>query len=231
MTAIAWPEDLVPQRGAFWLEPNTLLSESPYSRAQQVVARDGDRWRARMAWQSAPESLAGRIDALLAQLRGAEGEVTLYDWRRPVPRGTAGTWPGGDALTSWGGGTTWGGGTSWGGLISPPLVPQLRFAAVRGDRSLHAWGWAASQTVLRAGDRIGLAGQLLVVTADVVGNAGGVATIAVEPPLRADVDGATALVLTRPRARFRLVDNDQAATDFEPGPFSSYNLEFVESLP
>jgi hypothetical protein len=230
MTAIEWPADLVPQTGRFWLQPNTVVSESPLSRAQQVAVRQGDRWVAQMAWQNATQDVAARIDALLARLRGPAGEVTLYDWRRPVPRGTAAAWPGGSIATTWGSGTSWGSGTTW-GSVTPPIGAQLRVAAAVGDTALPTWGWMPSQTVLRAGDYVGLGGQLVMVTEDALTDGVGRATLAIAPALRAAADAGTLLTTTRPRARFRLDGNDEAASDASPGPLSSYSISLRESLP
>lgn len=227
---IDWPTDLAPQTARFWLQPNTQLSESPFSRAQQVLVRAGDRWQAQMAWQTAPAAAAARIEALLAQLRGPANQVRLGDWRRPAPRGTGATWPGGSVASTWTAGTAWKAGTTWASL-TPPTSPRLRVAATRGAATLATWGWAPSQPVLLAGDYVEIAGQLLVLTADAATNAGGIAALQVAPALRAAAEAGTPLVITRARARFRLVDDDQAANDFQPGPATSFSVALVEALP
>jgi hypothetical protein len=228
MTIYTWPTDLPPSEVTFFLESNAAISESPLSRSQQVLARPGTRWVAQLGFARRPAHWSGRIDALLALLAGPENELRLWDFRRPAPRGTA--TPRGSALrTRFGDATEFSDGTRF---LDQPAAPTVTVAVAEGAASVPTGGWAPSQAAaLLAGDYVGIGGRLFLVAEDVATDSAGRGTLVLRPRLRATVPGGTAVVTDRPTARFRLADNRQGANPTQPGPFSTYNLSLLESLP
>lgn len=69
-------------------------------------------------------------------------------------------------------------------------------------------GWAASETVLKAGDMIGIGGELKMVTADVTTNGSGEATISFEPAIRTSPADNSAIDITAPTTLFILTENE-----------------------
>jgi len=224
MPVYAWPADIAPSSQSFYLEANSAVSISPLSRVVQVQSRPGTRWMCRMEFVRRDNRKAARIDAFLAQLDGAAARVALFDFRRPLPRGTAGT-PGATTLFTDGFGFT--DGT---GFTEYASEPELALAAATNDETIYTTGWAVSETVLLAGDYIGLAGRLHMVLEDVRSDGSGDATLRLRPRLRGPASIGARVTFVRPTALFRLAENgiDNRA---EAGPLSSYSLTFVEALP
>jgi hypothetical protein len=228
MAVYDWPLALRPSGTEFFIEPNTLRTESPLSRATQVLARPGARWVATLTFNQRQQSIAGPLDAFLAKLDGSEHEVRLFDWRRPLPRGIA-TARGSALITEFTDGFRF---TDTTGFLDQPATPQTVSPAAQNADTVATGGWAVSTTgILLAGDYIGLGGRLYMVTADANSDSLGRATLSIRPRLRVAVPSGVAVVTTRPTARFRLVDNQQGRNSTVPGPWSTYNLSFVESLP
>lgn len=224
MAVYGWPPDLRPSSMSFFLEANAATSVSPLSRAVQVLNRPGARWVCRMEFRNRDFRLAPRLDALLARLEGPVHEVAIFDFRRPLPRGTAGTAGAGTDFTD---GTAFTDGTMFAEYTSDPVVAV---AASANAEVVYTEGWATSEPVLMAGDYVGLGGRLHMVLDDVQSDGSGDATLRVRPRLRGALSPGTRVVFVRPTARFRLTENG-IDNRSEPGPLSSYSLSFVESLP
>jgi hypothetical protein len=226
-----WPEDFRPRECAFWLQATTTLLASPITSATQAIARPGARWTCEVSFDPVGGARSARLDALLARLEGPLNRVRLWDFRRPRPRGPAGSYgavaPGGFAWTP---GPSWGDGTAW--RDAPQAAaPALRLAAARGATTLASWGWAANASPLLAGDYIGIAGRAYMVVEDApAASALGRAALRIMPGLRADAGVGTAIGTIRATSPFRLIDNDQPANRARPGPFASYALRFIEDL-
>src|SRR5690606_12342811 len=137
------------------------MSVSPLSRAVQVLNRPGARWVCRMEFRNRDFRLASRLDALLARLEGPVHEVAIFDFRRPLPRGTAGT---AGARTDFTDDTAFTDGTAFTEYTSDPMVAV---AAAANTDLVYTEGWAVSETVLMAGDYVGLNGRLHMVLDDV----------------------------------------------------------------
>lgn len=73
-------------------------------------------------------------------------------------------------------------------------------------RSIITTGWPNSTTVLLAGDYITINDQLLQLTANVVSNASGVATVSFDPPIRAAPTNGSSVVYKRPTALMYFVE-------------------------
>lgn len=182
-----------------------------------------------MVYDPVDASRAARLDALLAAMDGGAREVSIFDFRRPTPRGTAAANTGAPVAVAWAEGTTWDESTVW-GTFTPPTVRRLRAAAAAGDTALDVEGFVGGTTILRAGDLIGIDGQLVMVTADVVSGAGGRALVPIVPSLRRAVAAQTALIVDRPRIRARMLGSGVNAP-MRAGVRATYSFELIEALP
>ena len=214
---------------SFWHESNAIVARSPLSMAQQVQLRGPGRWRARLTFENRNRAVSAQLDALLAELDGGAGEVLLFDFRRPAPRGSAAAYSGPALSLAWPAGLDWPAGLSW-PSFTPLSPPQLAVAAARGAASVLTTGWIPGSTVLRAGDYVGLGSTLHIVTADVTANGDTEATIPLRPRLRGNLAAGTAVVTDRPTVRMRLTERG-VENPTTPGPFSTYAIELEESLP
>jgi len=89
-------------------------------------------------------------------------------------------------------------------------------------------GWTASTTVLYAGDRVGVSGQMIPVVSDVTSDGSGNATIALAHPIRnAPADNAS-IEVDNPSARFALTN--KASFSSKPGVFKTVLAEFEEDI-
>lgn len=102
--------------------------------------------------------------------------------------------------------------------------------AGQSGASLVTSGWSANRTVLKVGDYFQVGGELKIVTADVVSNGSGAATITFEPPLRTSPSNGVAIVTTKASAVFRLVDDKQDRMQVSPGKWHDVSLEGVEAF-
>ena len=226
---MTWPADLRPSTSSFYLEANTSRSESPLSRATQVLVRPGARWRCDLSFDSRNRATAARLDAILASLDGSGQEVLLFDFRRVVPRGAAALMTG-DVTTTFDDGTEFDDATDFAdGTVA--TAPRVLFAAGAGADVVTSAGWAPREHALLAGDYVGISGRLYMVCNDARASAGGVVDFQLRPRLRAPVAAETVIVTDRPTARFRLADNSQGGNRTQVGLFSSYSISLLESLP
>ena len=227
--AIDWPEDITPTTCSFWLEANTAVNQSPLTRATQVIIRPGARWHCDLTFNQRSRVVAARIDAMLAQLDGSGGEMTLWDFRRPFPRGDAGLMVN-PIVTTFTDGTEFSDATDFLDAYAAEF-PYIYQSTAKGASALVVGGWGGLEHALLAGDYIGVGGYLYIVCDDARADAMGRASLTIRPNLRADVDVNAAITITRPRCRFRLADNSQGDNRTDGNFRSTYTLSFLESLP
>lgn len=225
-----WPIDLQPNRCEFLLRHNTTIFQSPITRSQQALRRQGEQWVCTAGFRFSRNN-AQRMDALLAKLRGAFGTIRIWDWAREEPLGPnldRSTVPdtrfadvGPPTTTTFTDGTVFSAGSS-------DVVVFVGQSV--GSTVVSSDGWFHDMTVLKAGDYVGLAGYLYMLTEDLVSDSVGQANMQIEPGLRADVAGGTPIVRIRPSVEVRLVDDDQPnrGTNYDKGSYD-YTLSFVEA--
>ena len=118
------------------------------------------------------------------------------------------------------------------GAYSANSTSDAGKAFVKGSgqtgRSLATFGWLPSTTVLYAGQHITIGNQLLRLTADVVANAAGEATISFAPPLRVSPANNTAIEFRNPYALMYVTD--QINEPIEPGMIYSFSFTLRESF-
>jgi len=208
VTDYTWPSTVTPSSSALTWMDNTVIFRSPISGSIRTESRPGGRWHLsltvnnikRISQASDPLRL---LEAFLYKLNGSEHRAVIPDFTyERVGPGT--------------------------GYNPPTVVPSVLGAGQTG-LSLSTSGWAYNTLVLYAGDRIGISGQMIPVTANVTSNGTGLATISLAHPIRVAVANATPLELTAPTARFVLVNNASFAS--EPGVFKTTLVEFEEVIP
>lgn len=95
-------------------------------------------------------------------------------------------------------------------------------------RSIATDGWPNSTTVLSAGQYVTINNQLLQLTADVVSNGSGQATLSVEPPVRTPVADNSAVEYKNPYCLMYLTE--KPAVSVEPGYVYSFSMSLRESF-
>ena len=90
MSVFTWPASMTPRRMQLRVVPNVLTFTSPYSKSVYPVDLMGDYWR--MQIDLSPGNSArtgGSVEAFFDRLKGPTNQVALWNFRRPVPLGTA----------------------------------------------------------------------------------------------------------------------------------------------
>lgn len=95
--------------------------------------------------------------------------------------------------------------------------------------SLTTSGWPNSTLVLYAGDRIGVSGQMIPVTANVTSSGTGTATLSLAHPIRTAPSSGASIEITAPTARYILTNRASFAT--AAGIFKTVLAEFEEVIP
>lgn len=79
-----WPEGIYPRTQKFYLLPRTTRFASNFTGQDQVLERDAVRWVAEFTFEL-EGNRARVLDALIASLRGAVGQILVPDFRRIMP--------------------------------------------------------------------------------------------------------------------------------------------------
>jgi hypothetical protein len=124
----------------------------------------------------------------------------------------------------------------WGAQWEPGSTPGDYLATtttalteLQTGASLRSGGWTpATAGILKAGDYLGVNGELKLLTTDAASDAFGNALLTFEPPLRASPPDASALTISQPTAVFRLLDDDQDTVQIQPPLRGSVTLTFEE---
>lgn len=238
MADFDWPETLAPHTVSFYLSHSSRVHESPYTRQRQILGLAPPRWVCRMSLGGGAEdwlrldNRGARLDALLAQLRGPQRSVAIYDFRRPLGRGDTQSfddYAAGIASTGFTDGTDFTDGTEFNVAVTGSGPPTNSPAAI-GTQVVTCTGFAPNRLVRGAGDYIGFGhGRPYLVTADAFSDATGSTVITFEPPARTAI-GAGVLELARVRATFRLVSDDAGNNPTGLSGWAGFELDFVEDL-
>ena len=81
---------------------------------------------------------------------------------------------------------------------------------------------------LRAGDMLGIGGQLVRIMADATADGTGAITIEFQPRARAAIAASSAVTWARPTANFMLKSADGVPTVWAPGRADGASVEFIE---
>jgi hypothetical protein len=110
-------------------------------------------------------------------------------------------------------------------------TPRVNGASQTG-LSLVTDGWPASTLVLKAGDRIGSSGQMLVVTQDATTNGSGQVTLQLAHPIRVAPANDSLIEIDAPTARY-ILTNKAGFSSSAPRSVTvkTILLEFEEAIP
>jgi len=170
---------ITPDIQEWQLISNTQSFTSPLDKTTQTLELPGSRWLATLQYPSMTDAEARIMIAFLASLRGMSGRFTLFDHSHQTPAGVA---------------------------TGTPLVN----GASQTGGTLITDGWTVSTTgILKAGDYIGVNGELKMVTVDANSDASGNATLTIEPVLRASPADNAVITTAAPTGTFRLADDGQ----------------------
>lgn len=173
-------------------------TQSPFTGSQQVQFWGGEWWSFDIELKANRGQQARALGAFLTALRGVVGTFLLDVPQRAL------------------------------GAIGTPVVN----GGGQTGSSLVTDGWANSKTCMQAGDFFSLgsgsATRLYQLTADVVSNGSGQATLQFVPNLRSSPADNAALQVVQPRAHLR----PQAPIPYDPapGPFFRVSFSAIEAL-
>lgn len=95
--------------------------------------------------------------------------------------------------------------------------------------SLITDGWSINTTVLYAGDRIGISGQMIPIVADAATNGSGQVTLTLAHPIRTAPANNAVIEISNPTARYVLLNKASFAA--RPGVVKTVLAEFEEAIP
>jgi hypothetical protein len=184
----------------FGLETNTQIFTSPLTKATQRMLLGGARWIATYSLPAMNKSQQGNWAGFFLSLQGGVNSFNAYDPDRKTP------------LANLSGST--------------PLVN----GGSQTGTSLITDGWPASITVLKAGERFSVNGELKMVTSDAVTNGSGQVTISFMPALRNSPADNAAITVQKPTCTMVLSDDMQAIWEcnpkgiYQPKTFSAFEV-------
>lgn len=164
----------------FGLETNTQRFESPLTKAVQRILLGGARWGVTYTLPTMDRTKAALWQAFLLSLEGGVNTFNAYDPDARTPRGNV--------------------------TGSTPLVN----GGSQTGSSLITDGWAASTTVLKAGDYFVVNSEMKMATSDVTSNGSGQATVNFKPALRNSPADNAPLTVTNCTVPMILVDDNQS---------------------
>ena len=187
----------------FGLSANTAVFESPITRTQQVVQRQGSRWVAEYSLPPMNRASAPSWIAFLTSLRGARGTFRGFDPDCKTSRGIIAS----SAIVS--------GGSQTGNTLTISIATASTTAAS-----------------FKAGDYIKITApttRLHMIVEDSIASSTGGATLSIEPELRESPTANSTLIYTNPFTEFRLAGND---VSWDASNISLFGITFaaVEAL-
>lgn len=227
MTTYAWPGWKV---SCFEMRvvPNTRVFNSPFNPASaQVVDLLGELWQVMIELPPRVSPIDGAArEAFFDRLRGPVNRISLWNLRFPAPQGTLRD----GAIAS-----------VVNGSLAPVAVVNASLAVVTVVYGTPVLGAALAQLAgtatinhiagrtLRAGDPLGINGQLVRIMADATADGAGQMTVEFLPRMRSAVAAGAVVTWDRPTATFML----RAAgvpTTWRPGLHDAVSLDLIETF-
>ena len=233
MVDLVWPDDLRPFRVSFYLQPHTGGSESPLTRTRKTYGLSAPRWICRMTFRGGYDGFDGyaaygpRLDAFIAQMKGGQNRVAIWDFRRPYPvalRRYYSQFTG--ELYTFGNGETFELGEHF---FIPENAEPTNLEALAGATEMTFVGFKPGERVFNWGDYIGGDGRTHIALGIAYADGDGKATVSFEPPLVTDVPAGTAKTM-QPTSWFQITSDDAGQNESEVGQAVTYTLDFVEDL-
>lgn len=199
MAILTFPNNIRPTSMDWWLVDNTQSHQSPLSKTVQTIELPGSHWRASLVFEDWRRYEIAELEAFLVALRGGAGRFYLWHHARETPRGIA---------------------------TGTPLVN----GAGQSGASLITDGWTANQVgILLPGDYIGVNNELKMVIESVDSDAGGNATLKIEPPLRASPPDNAIITTTKPLGKFMRISSADSPMRHRRS-LSSVTLDIMEDI-
>lgn len=206
MTTYAFPTltDRSIAQMEFGLRSNVQVSTSDLSGEVQTVELPGARWTLSFRSVGLVRADAAKLEAFLAKLRGGANRARLPVFGRSSPRGA---WAGAPAVNN---------------EVGSPTLSQT-------GNTLEANGFTPFSS-FEEGDyfNIGVAGQLLIVTASGQADSGGRATLSVEPAIRSAPAHGTLLISSDPVVPLMMPTDPHSRWLIRAGDINDFGFDLVE---
>lgn len=180
------PLPKAPKKCVFRLVPNSSVHVSKHNNSSEIFDLEGAYWEFEIELANVPESEALELDAFLTKLRGQVGKFLMHDYRR-------------EQLDL--------------------NIPARVDGANQDGNILNIFQLPVNRVYAKAGMYVQIAtgesAELKKLTADVVVDSYGKATIEFESPLRRIPNHFDEVVFQQPAGVFRLKDNKQGLADAE----------------
>lgn len=204
MAILPWPSALRnPNSVRLALAANTQTGgRSPFDGTEQTLELPGARWTAEIRWQNLPDAQWRLMQAFVASLGGRAGRFL------------------------------------WGPTHIPRKGTRTGAAFVVGasqvGKVLNTGGWSGAGNPFLTGDLVGYVdptgrNMFHMVTADATVDGANASAVAIAPAIRRSPANAAPLVLTAPKAVWRLTD-DAVGLDYERGVFAAVTLQIEEAI-
>jgi hypothetical protein len=226
MTTYAWPDFCV---NAFQMRvrPNVLTFTGPYTPAVQTLDLMGERWY--ISFDTTPGNTregSGEREAFWDRLLGPVHRVAMWNLARPLPLGTM---RGGYVVNVVNGALA--AVNVVNGSLQPVTVigggPSLISNAPAGANTISMRG--QSGRTLRAGDMLGIGGQLVRVVSPVTFDGTSSATVEFLPRLRTDVPAYTEIIYDKPTATFMLMADGVPTVNRPAKVYDGASVEMIET--
>ena len=227
MTAYAWPGWGV-SRFELRLMSNLRTFTGPYTPSTQVLDLLGERWCGSLTLVPTTDPIeAAAREAFWDRLKGQANTTTLWHLKLTAPQGTLRD---GTAATVVNASLTTVSvvNASLAAVAGVAGTPAVRVAAAVGDNTV--WITTLPSKTVRAGDMLGIGGQLVRVMADATANLGGGLQVEIQPRARAAWPVGTAVAWNAPTFTARLKTPDTPATAWVPGYAEGASIDFIEAI-
>lgn len=228
MSDYTWPTAWLPARFEMRVAPNNRVFVGPYTPTTQVVDLLGERWMVSLDLPPGVSKVqAAAFEAFFDRLHGRANRIMMWNLTMPTPSGTVSDTDAGTAQwkTASNANATWQ--TASSGAATWSFSGPVFYAASQGASAVTVA--CSPGDTLNAGDMVGNGSQVSRVVAGGVADSTGRLAVEIYPRLRADMANGTAVVTTRPTAKF-ILKADGVPVTRRPGMFDGLSLELIEAL-
>lgn len=225
-TTYTWPGWAVTRFEARVM-PNLRTFVGPYTPYTQVLDFMGERWSFRVDLAPTVDPIEGAArEAFFDRLKGAANYVSLWHQKLLAPQGTMR-----DGVT----GSVVNGSLAAVSVVNGSLAAVTVVAGTPAVATPVAQGSNTAQLrtlagkTVRAGDMLGIVGQLVRVMADATADGNGLLSIEMQPRARSTWPAGAAVAWNKPTANFML-KADGVPTSWVPGYAEGASIEFIEAL-
>lgn len=199
---ITLPTIQAPYLTSLSYETRVSKTESPYNLISQKQVFDGKRWILDLKYRPLTREQAAEFQAFSTMLNGLEGTF-LYELPEQLktPLGTFSGTP----------------------MFSGPHPKGISFINVKG--------LTPSQVdIMKAGDFIQVVNHLHQIQTTVNSDAGGLTTIDIFPPLRANIPDETSIIFNNCKGIFELASNSVPVVQIDANNNFGFSLTAVEAI-